>query len=273
MGSDRAHARSSGTPLLRYRPRGLAGYRRQRPARTGTRSSGAGEDLAGREATGRRSASEIADLGLTRQVVFSQAGPDARWRPPVRAAGRGTPPAGRQTSAAADFVCFGGCPPPGGCRVGRPVRCPRLRWSGCVPRQPHAPRQPRPRRLWAALPSPANSSDVPLMPLERQRCSIDAVCSGWRARGRGRGRGERGVRGMRCGTAGGANPACRGTSFPRARGRSCRTPRRLPSSSEPARLAPAAAPRVPPSAALRDLPPRTARSARHVDRVRARCPC
>ena len=115
-------------------------------------------------------------------------------------------------SAAADFVCFGGCPPSGGCRVGRPVRCPRLRWAGCVPRQPHAPRQPRPRRLWAALPSPANSSDVPLMPLERQRCSIDAVCSGWRARGRGRGRGERGVRGMRCGTAGGANPACRGTS-------------------------------------------------------------
>ena len=116
-------------------------------------------------------------------------------------------------SAAADFVCFGGCPPSGGCRVGRPVRCPRLRWPGCVPRQPHAPRQPRPRRLWAALPSPANSSDVPLMPLERQRCSIDAVCSGWRARGRVRGRGERGVRGMRRGTAGGANPACRGTSI------------------------------------------------------------
>ena len=64
---------------------------------------------------------------------------------------------------------------------------------------------------WAAPPSPANSTYVPWVPLEQQRCSIDAVCSGWRARGRGRGRGERGVRGMRCGTAGGANPACRST--------------------------------------------------------------
>jgi hypothetical protein len=95
-----------------------------------------------------------------------------------------------------------------------------------VSRQPHAPRQPRPRRPRAAPPPPANNSDVPSMSLEQQRCSIDAVCGRARAgrgrgrarvRGWGRGRGERGVRDMRCGTAGGANPACRSTSCPAVR--------------------------------------------------------
>jgi len=80
-----------------------------------------------------------------------------------------------------------------------------------VSRQPHAPRQPRPRRPRAVPPLPASDSDVPSMSLGQQRCSIDAVCGRARARGWGRGRGERGVRDMRCGTAGEANPACRST--------------------------------------------------------------
>ncbi len=116
-------------------------------------------------------------------------------------------------SAAADFVCSGSCAPSRGCRAGspgavstpavaRPV-CPvsRTRPASLTPGGPGPPRLPRQtaamfhRGRW-------DGSDVPPVP----------HAGGWRARGRGRGRGERGVRGMRCGTAGGANPACRSTS-------------------------------------------------------------
>jgi hypothetical protein len=93
------------------------------------------------------------------------------------------------------------------------ARC-RVRARGgpgpCLPSAARAPPASPPAAPGRPA-SPANDSDVPSMSLGQQRCSIDAVCGRARAGGWGRGRGERGVRDMRCGTAGGANPACRGT--------------------------------------------------------------
>ena len=88
--------------------------------------------------------------------------------------------------------------------------CRRLRWPGpCAPSAarappaspPAAPGPPHLPRQTAAMFHRCrwSSSNVPSMPLQ-------AGADGRRAPGRGRGRGERGGRGMKCGTTGGANP-------------------------------------------------------------------
>ena len=79
-----------------------------------------------------------------------------------------------------------------------------------VPRQPHAPRRPAcPRGPGPPCLTLSRTAAVPPVPLGAARCSIDAVCSGWRAAGRAAEEDQPGDAGHRCGTAGGANPACR----------------------------------------------------------------